>query len=77
MLSTEILTLPDQSLIANYPRYADADVVVIEVATPEMYRMFSYAEPAKSAKTIKEARSVENLLIYFDNEFGLKRLREM
>lgn len=72
-----ILNLPDETKIQNYPQYADGDVLTVEIATPNLYRLYSYSEPLSSSKSIKEAKAIEEFLVFIDEEFDFKRLRNL
>ncbi|HWB93112.1 MAG TPA: hypothetical protein VG605_14720 [Puia sp.] len=75
LFSFMVTTIPDQGEIDNYPDFTDGDAVIIEVATKDSYRIFSYKEPKLAQSQIKEAKNIEKVLTLIDDQFSFKRLR--
>ena len=75
LFSFNITMLPDQSEINNYPDFADGDALIVEVATRNSYRIFSYKEPKLAQHQFKEADNVEQALALIEGQFDFKRLR--
>lgn len=76
LFELRITTLPDMTLIENYPVIADGDGIVIEVATKNKYRIYSYHEPAIGEKErVEEAKNVNAIIKLIKNEFAFPSLR--
>ena len=69
----EILTLPDQSRIANYPLFTGGEGITVEIATTNSYRIYFYSNLAH-AQEITQARQMENILRLIEQEFDFRRL---
>lgn len=72
-----ITRLPDQGKVTDYKDILGADGVsyIVEVATKEEYRIYSYWEPDAYKKEYKEAMSMESALEFLEKEFSFKRLK--
>jgi hypothetical protein len=75
MLDLKITTLPDCRQISDYPEFTDGDGVTVEIATNTEYRFYQYHEPMQAAKSIWQAKNMEQVLILLDEEFNFQRLR--
>jgi len=75
ILSLNIMTLPDASEIPGYydGMPTDAEFVVVEIATTTKYRIYDYTSPMLFPE-IKEAKAMEDIMLFLEEEFGIKRL---
>lgn len=77
VIKLDLTTLPDKSKIKDYPDFSDGDDVIIEAATKKSYRIYSYKEPNQVQLKIKEAKNMEQILEFIENEFSFNRLRKL
>lgn len=77
LTSLNITRLPDQGKVAGYKDILGADGVsyIVEVATKEEYRLYSYWQPDIYKKEYKEAMSMELILEFLEKELSFKRLK--
>lgn len=78
LTSLNITKLPDQGKVAGYKDVLGADGVsyIVEVATKEEYRLYSYWQPDIYKKDYKEAMSMESILQFLEKELAFKRLKQ-
>jgi hypothetical protein len=71
LTSLDILTLPDDSDLRNYPRGADGSTVIIEVATKSMYRFYTYWQPNFASHHNPEAGQVKKMTELLEKELEI------
>jgi hypothetical protein len=76
LFKLSINTLPDQYKIADYPEYTDGNSAIVEVATKQIYRIYSYKEPFLAQTETIYARKIEQALSFIESQLGFKQLRE-
>jgi hypothetical protein len=76
LFELSVCTLPDQYKIADYPEYTDGNSVIVEVATKQIYRIYSYKEPFRAQTETIYARKIEQALNLIESELGFKQFRE-
>jgi hypothetical protein len=68
----KLLILPDMSAIKGYQLGFDGRSVTVEVATPNLYRIYSYWEPGEKSE-FWQARNIEFISKFLEKEFGFIR----
>jgi hypothetical protein len=76
LFKLSVSTLPDEYSIPNYPEYTDGNSIMVEVATKNNYRIYSYKEPMMAQTQVEDARKIEQALILIEDQFGFRRLRQ-
>jgi hypothetical protein len=71
----KIMTLPDFSSISQYTADSDGDFVTVEIARKKEYRIYTYQEPKSHQAVIKEAKEMEEIMLFLEREFYFNRLR--
>ena len=75
LFKLNITTLPDDSTIPEFDKGpADGNFVIVEVSTKKLYRLYSYINP-NYFKDIPEAKSIEAIMSFIDEEFEIERIR--
>lgn len=79
LFDLQIMTLPDEDKIRDYPDLMDGNGIIVELATRKLYRVYSYKEPnyIYNRKKIKEAYNMESILNLIEQEFNFKRLKKI
>ncbi len=72
LFSFDILNLPDDSELYNYNVDADGNFVVVEIASKNKYRIYSYSVPYVHLE-FPEAVKMENIMKLIEEEFGVLR----
>ena len=74
LFSINILNLPDDSEIKDYNLNSatDASFVIVEIATKNKYKIYSYTEPFVHLE-FPEAKLMENIMNLIEQELGMKR----
>jgi hypothetical protein len=72
MEELELFILPDMNDIPNLnDGYVDGDSFIVEIATVDSYRAFSYHVPQKFAANHWQVQNMVNFLDLIDSEFGI------
>jgi hypothetical protein len=71
----KIMTLPDFSSIPQYTADSDGDFVTVEIARKKEYRIYTYQEPKSHQALIREAKEMEEIMLFLEREFYFNRLR--
>ena len=74
---SNIMKLPDQSKIAEYPDYTDGKGIIIETSTSRLYRIYHYQEPFLNQEHFSNAADIVKFLHYIKSEFDLKYVTEI
>lgn len=69
LLNTELLTLPDYSIIPGYSLPSDAGGVTIEIGQFRKYRIYSYPHFQYYSNKFPEARKIREIVSYLLKEF--------
>ena len=72
LFSLDILDMPDDSELSDYHSSTDASFVIVEIATKERYKIYSYSEPYMHLE-FPSATKMENILKLIEEELGVKR----
>lgn len=72
LFKLKLLTLPDMSSIKGYELGFDGKSITVEVATTDLYRIYSYWEPSKRSE-FWQARAAEFISQIIEEELGFKR----
>ena len=72
LFSLNILDLPDDSELPDYDIPTDASFVIVEIATKERYKIYSYSEPYMHLE-FPQAANMENIMKLIEEELGVKR----
>ncbi len=75
LFATQIKDLPDDSKIEDYPQVMDEDRVIVQIATPQKYRLYSYSTPQVAENSIPQAKQMLQILTLLKTEFGFNWLR--
>lgn len=74
LFATQIKDLPDDSKIQDYPQVMDEDRVIVQIATPQKYRLYSYGTPQVAENTIPEAKQMLQILKLLKTQFNFNWL---
>lgn len=72
-----IITLPDFGDIPDYNPATDGNLIDVEIATKEYYRVYTYLQPRTKKRDIKEANTLETILKLIEKEFDFKPVTEI
>jgi hypothetical protein len=73
LFTLDIATLPDSGTIPGYADCADGDGIMIEVATKELYRIYSYTCITHS-RDIWQVSNMDRILKTMEEELNFKRV---
>lgn len=77
LFSKNILNLPDDSEKKDYNLNSatDASFVIVEIATKNKYKIYSYTEPFVHLE-FPEAKLMANIMNFIEQELGMKRYKK-
>lgn len=75
LFSKNIITLPAKAFVTGYELNTDTDIIAVEIATKQYYRIYDYSS-LKFNLNIKEARAMADIMIMIEKEFGVERLNK-
>ncbi len=76
LFSLNLLELPDDSELPDYKSLVnDAAFVIVEVATKERYKIYSYGEISDHLE-FPQVVKMENIMKLIEEEFGIKRTED-
>ena len=75
LFSKGVTTLPTDFLITGYQFNTDGDVFAVEVATKNYYRIYNYGS-LKFNLNLREARTMADIILLIEKEFGVERLHK-
>ncbi|MFI5407100.1 MAG: hypothetical protein ACHQ1D_11400 [Nitrososphaerales archaeon] len=68
----QILTLGDMNELPNYPTREDGVDIVVEIATPQKYRMYHYWSPTLASDKFWQAKNMVSISEKLRTEFGMQ-----
>ena len=69
LIENNIMTLPDDDLILNYPMILDGVSYCIEICSKEQYRFYCYSNPDLAGEKIIQAKHMDEIVKIVYNEF--------
>lgn len=76
LLNSGILTMRGYDKIENYITNTEDDVVKVEIATKETYRLYEYPNLDGNKREFEDAIKMDSILLMVESEFPFKRFKE-
>jgi hypothetical protein len=78
LFNLNILTLPDEGKVTAIDQGSGTDgwSITVEIATKKVYRYYNYSNPDYFYRQAEEARNINHILVFVDEEFGLEPFGE-
>ncbi len=76
ILNSGILSMKGYDKVANYITDTENDVVKVEIATNEIYRLYEYPNLHENKGQFAEAIKMDSILLLVENEFPFKRFKD-
>lgn len=74
LMHLSIMTLPSHESVPEAYFDADVDYLIVQTATKNSYRFYSYPWPAPQHRGVKEVEKIKSILQVLDSELEFKRV---